>query len=220
MLPFAAPGSPPPSVVPRNLRKLKFLDIDPLELARQLTLFDSRLFKRIQANECLGKAWPKEFASEGSPNIKSMIDMSNAVRRRFLSLQRTAQRHPDHPLGRRDDPAARRSKEAGEHNQAFHRCRRRTSAVSGLLPSPAFSDPVLLQRCRVLNNFSTLMQIIAGLNSTPIHRLRRTWESVPQRHMLTLGQLNDIMSPTKNYAAYREMVRNLTPPCVPFLGAS
>lgn len=79
MTPMQPPGNPPPSIPPRNLRKIKFLDIDPLELARQLSLVESKLFCQIQANECLGKAWPKEFAKEGTPNIKAMIDMSNAV---------------------------------------------------------------------------------------------------------------------------------------------
>lgn len=62
------------------------------------------------------------------------------------------------------------------------------------------------------------MQIIAGLNSTPIHRLRRTWESVTQRNMTALTRLNATMSPTRSWATYRELVRNMTPPCVPFLG--
>lgn len=65
--------------MPRNFRKLKFIDIDPLELARQLTIMDGRLFARITPQECLGKAWPKQYGSE-APNISAMIDMSNAVR--------------------------------------------------------------------------------------------------------------------------------------------
>lgn len=79
MIPVNPPGNPPPPILPRSNRKLKFLDIDPLELARQLSLVESKLFCQIQANECLGKAWPKEFAKEGTPHIKAMIDMSNSV---------------------------------------------------------------------------------------------------------------------------------------------
>ena len=74
-----APGPLPTSIVPRGFRKLKFIDIEPLELARQLTIMDGRLFSRITPQECLGKAWPKEYGS-GSPNISAMIDMSNGVR--------------------------------------------------------------------------------------------------------------------------------------------
>ena len=74
-----APGPLPPPILPRNLKKLKFNDIEPLELARQLTIMDGRLFQRITAQECLGKAWPKQFGND-APNISAMIDMSNAVR--------------------------------------------------------------------------------------------------------------------------------------------
>lgn len=73
-----APGALPSSIVPRNFRKVKFMDIEPLELARQLTIMDGRLFAKITPQECLGKAWPKEYGSE-APNISAMIDMSNAV---------------------------------------------------------------------------------------------------------------------------------------------
>ena len=60
------------------MRKLKLLDLDPLEIARQLTLKDCALFGKITVQECLGKAWPKQFGSD-APNISTMIDLSNAV---------------------------------------------------------------------------------------------------------------------------------------------
>lgn len=78
----------PPSLIPRNTRKLKFTDVDPLELARQLTIMDGRLFSKITPQECLGKAWPKEYGSE-APHITAMIGMSNAVR--FFSSFFTSQ---------------------------------------------------------------------------------------------------------------------------------
>lgn len=36
--------------------------------------------------------------------------------------------------------------------------------------------------------------------------------------MASLKALNAIMRPDKNYKQYREALRNVTPPCVPFLG--
>jgi son of sevenless-like protein len=74
------------------------------------------------------------------------------------------------------------------------------------------------QRCSELNNFSTLIHLVAGLSSSPIHRLRRTWGLVSQKYMIALGQLNKLMRPDKNYSAYRERLRQAAPPCVPFLG--
>ncbi|SCV69728.1 BQ2448_1122 [Microbotryum intermedium] len=175
-----APGPLPPSIVPRSFRKLRFLDIDPLELARQLTIMDSRLFAKITTQECLGKAWPKEFGSD-APNISAMIDMSNAVTRwvtETILLQEDL--------------------------------KKRAAIVKHFI--------LVAERCFTLNNFSTLIHIIAGLNSTPIHRLRRTWEQVNQKSIYQLGIMNNVMRPDKNYKEYREQLRQVAPPCVPFLG--
>ena len=38
----------------------------------------------------------------------------------------------------------------------------------------------LIQACRELKNFSSLKAIISALQSHPIHRLRRSWSSVPK----------------------------------------
>ena len=77
-MPLARAGVAVPSpILPRNLRKMKFLDMDPLEIARQLTLKDAKLFAKIPAVECLSKAWPK-LASE-TPRILDMIKLNNAV---------------------------------------------------------------------------------------------------------------------------------------------
>src|SRR5689334_16797968 len=51
---------PPPPILPKNIKKLKFLDIDPLEIGRQLTLIECKLYNKIQPVECLDKAWSKE----------------------------------------------------------------------------------------------------------------------------------------------------------------
>ncbi|CAG8459456.1 56_t:CDS:2, partial [Ambispora leptoticha] len=73
------PGSPPASILPKNMKKLKFLDLDPLELARQLTIIESKLYNKIRPVECLNKAWSKETKEEGeiAENIKAMIVNSN-----------------------------------------------------------------------------------------------------------------------------------------------
>lgn len=66
------------------MRKLKFIELDPLEIARQLTIKDAALFSKITIQECLGKAWPKQFGSD-APNISTMIDLSNAVSTSLLA---------------------------------------------------------------------------------------------------------------------------------------
>lgn len=55
------------------MRKMKLLDLDPRELARQLTLKESELFCKIRAFECLARA--KEQGD--NDNIRTIISMSN-----------------------------------------------------------------------------------------------------------------------------------------------
>ena len=62
------------------------------------------------------------------------------------------------------------------------------------------------------------MSIIAGLESTPVHRLRRTWDTLNQRTLATKQALYDLMSPHRNFGAYRDAIRSIGPPCVPFIG--
>ena len=68
----------PPTVLPKNLRKLRLLDIDPLETARQLTLMEWRIYSKIKSIECLDKAWSNRDDNTAA-NIKDMILMSNQV---------------------------------------------------------------------------------------------------------------------------------------------
>jgi son of sevenless-like protein len=73
----AAQGAPPPPIVPKTNKKLKLLDIEPLELARQLTIMESQLYQRIRPMECLQRA--REQRTENIDNITVVIQTSNKV---------------------------------------------------------------------------------------------------------------------------------------------
>ena len=72
----------PPPIVPKNMKKLKFLDIDALEFARQLTIIESKLYGKIRPTECLNKTWQRKI-KEGDPdpaeNVKALILHSNQL---------------------------------------------------------------------------------------------------------------------------------------------
>ena len=72
----------PPPIMPKNMKKLKFLDIDTLEFARQLTIIESRLYSKIKSTECLNKTWQKKVGEgdpEPAPNVKALILHSNQM---------------------------------------------------------------------------------------------------------------------------------------------
>lgn len=81
MVPTPSASIPTP-IVPKNLKKLKFLDIDATEFARQLTIIESRLYGKIKPTECLNKTWQKKVTPEEpdlAPNVKSLILHSNQL---------------------------------------------------------------------------------------------------------------------------------------------
>lgn len=72
----------PQPIMPKNMKKLKFLDIDVTEFARQLTIIESKLYGRIKPTECLNKTWQKKVGPgepEPAPNVKMLILHSNQL---------------------------------------------------------------------------------------------------------------------------------------------
>jgi son of sevenless-like protein len=63
---------PPKSITPKK-NNFEFMDLDPIEVARQLTLIDSELFRAIKPYECMGQPWNKPNAAKDAPNITKMI---------------------------------------------------------------------------------------------------------------------------------------------------
>ncbi|KAJ3412893.1 hypothetical protein HDV05_008757 [Chytridiales sp. JEL 0842] len=71
-------GEAPPAIIPKvAVQKLTLMDIDPLEVARQLTLLQTRLFCGIHPMELIGQAWSKKGGV--APNVRGMTDLSNKI---------------------------------------------------------------------------------------------------------------------------------------------
>lgn len=54
------------------------MDIDILEMARQLTIMDFKLYSSIRPIECLDKAWSREDDTIAS-NIRASIEYCNQI---------------------------------------------------------------------------------------------------------------------------------------------
>ncbi|KAI8812363.1 ras guanine nucleotide exchange factor domain-containing protein [Cladochytrium replicatum] len=59
--------------------RVKLIELDPLELARQLTLIEFELFTSIKAREFLDLAWMKDDKDTRAPNIMKMTRWFNHV---------------------------------------------------------------------------------------------------------------------------------------------
>lgn len=55
-----------------------------IELARQLTLIDFEMFKKIPSEEYFSLGWMKESKEWSSPNIAQLISRSNTVSQPLL----------------------------------------------------------------------------------------------------------------------------------------
>ncbi|KAJ3296472.1 RasGEF [Borealophlyctis nickersoniae] len=68
------------------------------------------------------------------------------------------------------------------------------------------------------NDFDGLRSIIAAMQSTPVHRLERTWAMVGRREKAVFDNLVTLMSPQNNSEIYRRKLTSIKPPAVPYLG--
>lgn len=73
--------APQPPIQPRIVsgKPLSVLDIQPLELARQLTILESGQFVKIRPPEFLNKKWQKDDSDVTAPNLTTAISSSNAL---------------------------------------------------------------------------------------------------------------------------------------------
>ncbi|KAI8827072.1 ras guanine nucleotide exchange factor domain-containing protein [Fimicolochytrium jonesii] len=170
----------PVPVVPRNLKKIKFLDLDATEVARQLTIMEAKQYNKLEPGEFLNRAW-SEKDGNAAVNVKALINMSNQITGWVAATI----------LSEKD-------------------LKKRAAIFKQFI--------LVADRCRALNNFNTLMSILAGLNSAPVHRLNRTRELLSARIRNMFEALRATMTPLKNFSAYRETLHSVNPPCVPFLG--
>ncbi|KAL4958068.1 ras guanine nucleotide exchange factor domain-containing protein [Aspergillus filifer] len=183
LVPTQATPAPTP-ITPKNMKKLKFLDIDSTEFARQLTIIESRLYSKIRPTECLNKTWQKKVGPEEpepAANVKALILHSNQLTNWVAEMI----------LNQSD-------------------VKKRVVVIKHFVN--------VADKCRALNNFSTLTSIISALGTAPIHRLSRTWAQVSGRTSAILEQMRRLMASTKNFGEYREALHLANPPCIPFFG--
>ncbi|TPX51384.1 hypothetical protein SeMB42_g00460 [Synchytrium endobioticum] len=69
----------PPSILPRSFKKMGLHDLDPLELARQLTIIDAKLFYAVEAKELINQEWAKGKVNSCAIHVRGMSALSNKI---------------------------------------------------------------------------------------------------------------------------------------------
>ena len=58
---------------------MTFEDMEVIELARQITLWDHEIYVQIKASELLRQAWNKPHLRHRSPRVLEMIERFNSI---------------------------------------------------------------------------------------------------------------------------------------------
>lgn len=69
-----------------------------------------------------------------------------------------------------------------------------------------------------LQNYHTLMAVLMGLGDASIYRLKSLKKMVKPKYLQALEEMNKLMSPENSYQAYRKVLANTKPPCIPYIG--
>lgn len=188
--PSRGPSSPPAPVISKTLMaqlksgeiyKINVMDIDALELARQLTIMESRIYCSILPEELLGQEFSKKAGVSGAVHVKSMSSLSTHVTGWVSECI----------LGEED-------------------ARKRTQIIRFFIK--------LGDRCLALHNYNALFAVQGALNSSTIARLKRTWDGLPTKYRTLMEQQRYLVEHTRNFAAYRQQLRSIHPPALPFVG--
>jgi len=63
----------------KNEDSRNWMKIDPLEMARQVTILEFSMYEKIQAKECIGQAWNGKKKHLLAPNISNCIAFTNQI---------------------------------------------------------------------------------------------------------------------------------------------
>lgn len=200
---------PPAPLLPKNMKKLKFTDIDPTEFARQLTIIESKLYGKIKPPECLNKIWAQKKPAPGTAST-THGDSSSAAGAQAAQASANGGPEPASNVKALILHSNRLTNLVAEMILAQNDLAKRANVVKHFI--------LVADKCLSINNFSTLTSIISALGTAPIHRLSRTWSKLGKGTAATLEKMRKLMASIKNFASYRQALHAANPPCIPFFG--
>ncbi|PVU88522.1 hypothetical protein BB561_005804 [Smittium simulii] len=187
-------SSPPTPILPKvKLTSNTIIEkIDPIELARQITIIDHNLLTLVRPIEFLKKAWSVSLVD---PKAVNGLTVEVATNLRSISVFSTKITHYI---------TSKILEEQVIEN--------RVSILSYFIS--------LAEQLWTLNNYNSLVSVIGAIQSTPIQRLTKTWKILPAKSLNAFESIKSIMKSSRNYSTYREAIQKSSPPSIPFIGLS
>ncbi|CAB3361819.1 Hypothetical predicted protein [Cloeon dipterum] len=160
-----------------DLSEYKFPNINEVHFAEQLTCMDMDLFTRLVPHQCLGSVWARRGEKPGAVG-----GLAGGAAGSVLAT-------------------------VNQFNAVSLRVISTTLKQS--LPDRTLIISTwikIAQELRVLKNFSSLKAIVSGLQSNPIHRLKRSWAGLDKDTYQLFSELARIFSEENNQFAQRELL--------------
>lgn len=76
---FVFSAKPPKAILPKSKDTTDFLEWNPTEIARQITIIEYNIFRKITPKECFALGWNKKDKNIQSPNIVALIERFNVM---------------------------------------------------------------------------------------------------------------------------------------------
>ncbi|KAJ3227209.1 hypothetical protein HDU81_006846 [Chytriomyces hyalinus] len=190
----------------------RILEVDALEFAKQLTLFEFDEFALVRPSGCLDQIWSANIEKERA-----------AAKLQALTKKQSG------GAGRQQSKEYSSPAESAISKMIGHTNKLSLWIATTILSCANIKIRVLLLRyfaqcaikCRELSNYNGITGIVAGLSMAPIARLHKTWRKFGKYYSTILSDYEasaSIVSPKGQYANYRKELKDIKLPAIPFLG--
>lgn len=188
---FTFNGEPPEYEIhlTRNPAEFNILTIHPIEFARQLTLLEFELFRRIQPSELVKCVWTKVDKESTAPNLLKMIHFTTNITYWYeQQIVETANLEERIAIYCRIIEILQVLKELNNFNGVI-------AIDSAMKSAPVFR----------LENTKAVLKVDITKANKEIKQLKKA-----------LDDASELNAP--HFSKYQETLRSINPPCVPFLG--
>lgn len=185
----------PMSPLTSDIAKVKLSDLDIDEVAKQLTAIQSFYYRKINRNDLLFRSYNFSKLVKNKRNDKSKVSFDSKNITNFIKNCNLITNYTSYMILRNKDQSVR------------------VSVIKYFI--------ILAEKLLYLKNFSSMTAIISALSSTSIARLKKTWDHVPSSFILKFNKMDSLMSISKNYSEYRNILKFMETdgdPYLPFLG--
>jgi len=171
--------------------------IDAEEVARQLTLYEWEIFRKIEPWELLDCAWTKN-EEERAPNVITLVRRFDEVKHWIIST-----------ICHHDVENSVKQVKVLEYVLDVAEVFLHTHLNIYLF--------FFCQYFKRLGNLNGVMEIMSSLRSIQIYRLKGGFSGIGKRHEEVYEELIALSDPAKSRENIRACLQTLYPPCLPYL---